>query len=83
MTGVQTCALPICSAVAATNERFQPTPRPNSSSAVAGTLENAVSWFVDQEMLVERDRKLVLGAGAETPEEREAFREQLRSYLGR
>jgi len=45
------------------------------------TLENALAWFVDQQMIVERDRKLVLGPGAETDEEREAFRDQLRSYL--
>jgi len=46
------------------------------------TLENALAWFVEQEMVAERERKLVLGPGAERPEQREAFREELRSYLG-
>jgi len=32
---------------------------------------------------VERDRKLVIGPGAERAEQREAFRDELRSYLGR
>jgi glycerol-3-phosphate O-acyltransferase len=46
------------------------------------TLENAVAWLLEQEMVVERDRKLVLGPGAERPEQREAFRDELRAYLG-
>jgi glycerol-3-phosphate O-acyltransferase len=45
------------------------------------TLENAVSWLLEQEMLAERDRKLILGPAAERPEQREAFRDELRSYL--
>src|SRR5215472_17524869 len=45
------------------------------------TLENALSWLLEQEMVAERDRKLVLGPAAERPEQREAFRDQLRSYL--
>jgi glycerol-3-phosphate O-acyltransferase len=47
------------------------------------TLENALAWLVDQEMVAERERKLVLGPSAERPEQRDAFREELRSYLGR
>jgi glycerol-3-phosphate O-acyltransferase len=47
------------------------------------TLENALAWLVDQEMVGERERKLVLGPGAERPEQRDAFRAELRSYLGR
>ena len=47
------------------------------------TLENALAWLVDQEMVTEHDRKLVLGPGAERPEQREAFRAELRSFLGR
>jgi len=47
------------------------------------TLENALAWLLDQEMVTERDRKLALGPGAERAEQREAFRAELRSYLGR
>ena len=47
------------------------------------TLENALAWLVDQEMVVERERKLILGPGAERAEQRDAFRAELRSYLGR
>src|SRR5262245_18644213 len=46
------------------------------------TLENALAWLVEQEMVVDRDRKLVLGPGADRPEQREAFRDELRAYLG-
>jgi glycerol-3-phosphate O-acyltransferase len=46
------------------------------------TLENALAWLVDQELVAERERKLVLGPAAERPEQREAFRQELRSYLG-
>ena len=46
------------------------------------TLENALAWLVEQEMVVERDRKLVLGPRADRPEQREAFRDELRAYLG-
>jgi glycerol-3-phosphate O-acyltransferase len=45
------------------------------------TLENALSWLLEQEMVLERDRKLVLGPAAERPEQREVFRDELRSYL--
>ena len=38
------------------------------------TLENALAWLLEQEMVVERDRKLVLGPAAERPEQRDAFR---------
>jgi glycerol-3-phosphate O-acyltransferase len=47
------------------------------------TLENALTWLLEQEMVIERDRKLALGPGAERPEQREAFRAELRSFLGR
>ncbi len=47
------------------------------------TLENALAWLLDQEMVVERDRKLVLGPAAERSEQREAFRAELHSFLGR
>ena len=47
------------------------------------TLENALAWLIDQEMVAERDRKLVLGPGAERPEHRDLFRAELRSFLGR
>ena len=47
------------------------------------TLENALTWLVEQEMVVERDRKLVLGPAAELPEQRDAFRTEVRAYLGR
>ncbi len=47
------------------------------------TLENALAWLLEQELVAERDRKLVLGPGAERPEQREAFRAELRSFLGR
>jgi glycerol-3-phosphate O-acyltransferase len=47
------------------------------------TLENALAWLVEQEMVAERERKLVLGSGAERRDQRDAFREELRSYLGR
>ncbi|HEY1905994.1 MAG TPA: 1-acyl-sn-glycerol-3-phosphate acyltransferase [Myxococcaceae bacterium] len=46
------------------------------------TLDNALSWLLDQQMVAESDRKLVLGPAAEQPEQREAFRDELRSYLG-
>ena len=41
-----------------------------------------LAWLLEQEMVMERDRKLVLGPGAERPEQREAFRDELRAYLG-
>jgi len=47
------------------------------------TLENALAWLVDQELIAERERKLFLGPAAERPEQREAFRAELRAYLGR
>ncbi len=47
------------------------------------TLENALAWLLEQEMAVERDRKLVLGPAAERPEQRDAFRTEVRAYLGR
>ena len=47
------------------------------------TLENALAWLLEQEMVAERDRKLVLGPTAERPEPREAFRDELRAYLDR
>ncbi|HUM10179.1 MAG TPA: 1-acyl-sn-glycerol-3-phosphate acyltransferase [Myxococcaceae bacterium] len=47
------------------------------------TLENALAWLLEQEMVAERERRLVLGSAAERPEQREAFRGELRSYLGR
>ena len=47
------------------------------------TLENALAWLLEQEMVAERDRKLVLGPTAERPEPREAFRDELRAYLAR
>jgi glycerol-3-phosphate O-acyltransferase len=46
------------------------------------TLENALTWLMEQQMVAERDRKLVLGPSAEQPEQREAFRAEIRSYLG-
>jgi glycerol-3-phosphate O-acyltransferase len=46
------------------------------------TLDNALTWLVDQQMVAERERKLVLGPSAEQPEQREAFRGEIRSYLG-
>jgi len=46
------------------------------------TLENALAWLVEQELVAERERKLVLGPAAERLEQREAFRQELRSYLG-
>jgi len=47
------------------------------------TLENALAWLLDQELVAERERRLVLGPAAERPEQRDAFRDELRSYLGR
>jgi glycerol-3-phosphate O-acyltransferase len=47
------------------------------------TLENALAWLLDQELVAERERKLVLGPAAERPEQRDAFRAELRAYLGR
>ena len=47
------------------------------------TLDNALSWLIDQDMAVERDRKLVLGPLAERPEQRAAFLGDVRSYLAR
>ncbi|MGZ3445222.1 MAG: 1-acyl-sn-glycerol-3-phosphate acyltransferase, partial [Myxococcaceae bacterium] len=47
------------------------------------TLENALAWLLEQEMAVERDRKLVLGPAAGRPEQRDAFRTEVRAYLGR
>src|SRR5262249_47123655 len=41
------------------------------------TLENALAWLVEQEMVAEHERKLVLGPGAERPEQRDAFREEV------
>jgi glycerol-3-phosphate O-acyltransferase len=46
------------------------------------TLDNALTWLMEQQMVAERDRKLVLGPAAEQPEQREAFRAEIRSYLG-
>ena len=58
--------------------------RIDASEAISRTtLENALTWLQEQEMVVERDRKLVIGPGAERAEQREAFRDELRSYLGR
>jgi glycerol-3-phosphate O-acyltransferase len=47
------------------------------------TLENALAWLVDQELLAERERKLVLGPAAERTGQRDVFRGELRAYLGR
>jgi glycerol-3-phosphate O-acyltransferase len=47
------------------------------------TLENALAWLLEQEMVVERDRKIVLGPAAERPEQRDAFRTEVRAFLGR
>jgi glycerol-3-phosphate O-acyltransferase len=47
------------------------------------TLENALAWLLDQELIAERERRLVLGPAAERPEQRDAFRAELRAYLGR
>jgi len=47
------------------------------------TLENALAWLLEQEMVVERDRKLLLGPAAERPEQRDAFRSEVRAFLGR
>ena len=57
--------------------------RIDAAEAISRTaLENALAWLLEQEMVVERDRKLVLGPGAELAEQREAFRNELRAYLG-
>src|SRR5262249_28594284 len=47
------------------------------------TLENALSWLLEQQMLVERERRRGLGPEAGRLEQREAFRDAIRSYLGR
>jgi len=47
------------------------------------TLENALAWLIDQELIAERERKLFLGPAAERPEQRDAFRAEVRAYLGR
>jgi len=58
--------------------------RVDAAEAVSRTtLDNALAWLVDQELIAEPERKLVLGPAAERPEQRAAFRAELRAYLGR
>jgi hypothetical protein len=46
-------------------------------------LENALAYFLDQDILSDKERKLTLGAAATTLEQREALRTELRGFIGR
>jgi glycerol-3-phosphate O-acyltransferase len=47
------------------------------------TLENALSYLLDQGMLEERERKVHLGPAVTTAEQREALRAELRAFIGK
>jgi glycerol-3-phosphate O-acyltransferase len=47
------------------------------------TLENALAYFLDQDILSEKERKVTLGAAAATPEQREALQAELRGFIVR
>ena len=47
------------------------------------TLENAVEYFLDQEVLVEEDRQLKLAPGFQEASARQALAEEIRAYLER
>jgi glycerol-3-phosphate O-acyltransferase len=46
-------------------------------------LENALAYFLDQDILSDKERKLTLGAAATMLEQREALRTELRGFIGR
>ena len=47
------------------------------------TLENALAYFLDQDILSEEERKVTLGTAAATPEQREALQAELRGFIVR
>jgi glycerol-3-phosphate O-acyltransferase len=47
------------------------------------TLENALAYFLDQDILSEKERKVTLGAAAAAPEQREALQAELRGFIVR
>jgi glycerol-3-phosphate O-acyltransferase len=47
------------------------------------TVENAVAYMLDQDILAERERKVLLGQAAATPEQREALQTELRGFIVR
>lgn len=52
------------------------------AEAVSRTnLENATAWFVDQKILVEKDKKLELGPNGAEPAQRQQLVEELRGFL--
>ncbi len=58
--------------------------RVTTAEAVSRTnLENALSWFLDQEILVEENKKLRLGRRGEDPEERAKLLAHMRTFLKR